>query len=77
MFGFARRRRFLDYDYVPLVVPRDVRDVVENEDDDMYEDDAEVLASASGDEAESISAVPEIEALDAADDRERIAIPAV
>jgi hypothetical protein len=77
MFGFARRRRFLDYDYVPLVVPRDVRDVVEDEDDDRYEDDAEVLPSVCSDEAESISAVPEIEALDAADDRERIAIPAV
>jgi hypothetical protein len=75
MFGFARRRRFLDYDYVPLVVPREVRDVYEDE--DIYEGEAEVLPSESGGETGFISALPEVEALDAADDRERIAIPAL
>lgn len=77
MFGFARRRRFLDYDYVPLAVPRDVRDVIENEDDDVYETEAEVFPSESSGETELISASTEIDALDAADDRERIAIPAL
>jgi hypothetical protein len=71
MFGFARRRRFLEYDYVPLVV--DSRRVYDEEDDS--EEDA--LASQGGGEDEVMNGSPREEALDAADDRERVALPAL
>lgn len=73
MFGFARRRRFLEYDYVPLLVNRHVTDV---QDEDEYEgEDAEVL-DPRGSGVQTIPGAAESEALDAADDRERIHLPA-
>ncbi len=72
MFGFARRRRFLEYDYVPLLVNRHVTDV---QDEDEYEgEDAEVLDSR-GSGVQTGPGAAESEALDAADDRERIHLP--
>jgi hypothetical protein len=67
MFGFARRRRFLDYDYVPLVVNLPPADI--------YEDETEALAPETSDDGESVGCAAAMEALDAADDRERIAFP--
>lgn len=67
MFGFARRRRFLEYDYVPLVVNLHPAD--------FYEDETEALAPETPEDDESVGRAVAMEALDAADDRERIAFP--
>ncbi len=67
MFGFARRRRFLEYDYVPLVVNLHPAD--------LYEDETEALAPETSDDDESVGRAAAMEVLDAADDRERIAFP--
>jgi hypothetical protein len=73
MFGFTRRRRFLDYDYVPLVVNRQLRDSYDEEEE--YEGGSPA-AQGEG-EAEPVCADPRAEILDAADDRERITLPAL
>lgn len=73
MFGFARRRRFLEYDYVPLVVNRDLRDVHDEEDE--YQGEEATLGSQV-DASESVAGIPEA-ALDAAGDRERVSLPAL
>lgn len=74
MFGFARRRRFLEYDYVPLVVDR-WRDVYDEEDE--YEDEEAALDQQGGEADEVMAGAQLAEDLDAADDRERIALTAV
>jgi hypothetical protein len=73
MFGFTRRRRFLDYDYIPLVVNRQLRDSYEEEE----ESDVGPLAAQGEGEADAACADPRAEVLDAADDRERITLPAL
>jgi hypothetical protein len=66
MFEFTRRRRFLDYDYVPLV--RDYFPWIN------FDEEDEALDTAIPGEVEPVAFTPD-EALDAADDRERIAWP--